>query len=382
MTDWPSTAAATAGLELRRWAREPIAVLSTLVLPLIMAALISVALGGDLGDYHTTFAVVDEDRGVAAGQFTERVLGDPQVREVVRARPVPTVDEAIALLDGGDVGAAVVLPEGLTARLAAGTAPSRPSQAISVLPNPDDPVAGDLAAVLVDQFEVRARAVALVQGQAGATPAPAWPLEVTVGSPGGTALDAATHYGPALGLFFVMVTMGFAAARLVGDRQRGVVERLAASPASPAAVVMGRALAAVALGGLSLATLAVVMGALFGAWWGPALPVLVVTVALVLALGGVAAVLAAVARTPEQAQSLSLSVAFLFALASGSFAPPGTALRPPFAWVAPTTHALDAFARLSTEHAGVGAVAPQVAALCLFGLAGLALTAAITRRLA
>jgi linearmycin/streptolysin S transport system permease protein len=381
VTDWLSTAAATAGLELRRWVREPIAVLSTLVLPLIMAALISVALGGDLGAYSTTFAVVDQDGGVAADQFTERVLGDPQVREVVRARAVRTVDEAVALLDDGDVGAAVVLPEGLSARLAEGAAPSRPGEAISVLPDPDDPVAGDLAALLVDQFEVRARAVTLVQRQTGAAPDRAWPLEVTVGSPGGTALDAATHYGPALGLFFVMVTMGFAAARLVGDRQRGVVERLAAGPASPAAVVTGRALAAVALGGLSLATLAVAMGVLFGAWWGPAVPVLVVTAALVLALGGVAAVLAAVARTPEQAQSLSLGVAFLFALASGSFAPPGTVLRPAFA-AAPTTHALDAFARLSTQHAGVGAVAPQVAALCLFGLAGLVLTAAITRRLA
>jgi ABC-2 type transport system permease protein len=382
VTEWPATAATTAGLELRRWAREPVAVASTLILPLVIAALISTALGGDTSRYRTSVAVVDRDGGAGADLFADRVLDDPHVRDVVRARPVATVREATALLDSDDVGAVVVLPAGLTARLAEGAPPHGPDEAITVLPGDDDPIAGDLASLLVDQFEVRARAVTLVQRQTGQAPGEAWPLEVTVGAPGGRALDAASHYGPALGLFFVMVTMGFAAARLVADRQRGVVERLAAGPAPPAAVVTGRALAAVALGGLSLSVLAVAMGVLFGSGWGRAVPVLVVTLAVVVALGGVAAVIAALARTPQQAQALTLGVSFLFALASGSFAPPGTSLRPAFAVLAPTTHALDAFAVLTTENAGVGAVLPEVTALCLIGLAGLALTALLTRRLA
>lgn len=375
-SEWLRVVGATAGVELRRWRRQRVAVASALLLPVAMAVLVSLALGDDLGEFSTSFAFVDGDQGPAGAAFEDQVFGSPAVRDMVAVREVETEDEARRLLDRGDVAAAIVLPDGLTQTLTDGDGPW-----IEVLRDHDEPIAGDLAALLVNQYEIRGQETVVAVERVGAVPAEPWPLEVAVTAPGGRQLDAATHYGPSLGLFFLLVTMGFAASRLVADRRRGVVERVAAGPAALSAVLTGRAVAALAVGGLSMAVLALTAQLVFGRSWGPPGPLAAVTAAVVVAMAGVAALLAALARTAEQAQALSIGVAFLFALASGSFAPPGAALRPAFAELAPTTHALDAYATLTTERAGLAAVGSSLVALLAFGAVGLLLTPVLVRRL-
>jgi ABC-type multidrug transport system permease subunit len=122
------------------------------------------------------------------------------------------------------------------------------------------------------------------------------------------------------------------------------------------------------------------MQVLFGRSWGPLLPVVAVIGAVVLALGGIAAVVAAHARTPEQVQTLVAGVSFVFALAGGTFAPPGAAgPRSSLAALVPTTYALDGFAVLSTERAGLGAIGGVLAALVGFAVVGAA-GAGLSRR--
>jgi ABC-2 type transport system permease protein len=373
---WSGVAWAAAGTELRRWRRQRLAVAAALVVPIAMAALVSLALGTDVGALSATLAVADEDRGPAATAFRREVLGSPAVRDAVAVEEVDGEAAARRLVDDEDVDAAIVVPAGITERLA-----SEGRSGIEVVRGDAEPIAGDLAALLVDQFDIRARAQVLAAERAGADPPEPWRLQVAVTTPGGDRLDAATYYGPAVGLFFVLVTMGLAASQLVADRQRGVVERLAAAPAPRSAVVVGRAAAAVTVGALSLGTLAAAMQLLFGRSWGPPIPVIAVTAATLVGMGGVTAVLATVARAPDQAQALAVGVAFVLALASGSFTPPGGADRPAVAAWVPTTHALDAYALLTTERAGLAAVGPAIAALVAFGAAGVLVTSVLARRL-
>ncbi len=364
---WWRAAAASAGVELRRWRRQRVAVATALVLPLAMAALVSLALGQTVGEFSTRFAVVDHDRGPAGRAFVERALADPALRGVVAVDEVGSDAEARDLLDRGRVEAVVVLPRGLGGSLAGGE-----PAGIVVRGRADSSIARGLAQLVVDQYESRAGAAALAAARTGAEPAGPWPLTVRLTAPGGGRLDAATHYGPAIGLFFVLVTLGFAAAALAGDRGTGIVDRVAATPAPLGAVLAGRATTAVAIGGLSLGTLAVAMAVGFGEGWGPPASVAAVTVAVLAAMTGIAAALAAFARTPEQAWALATATAFACALASGSFSPPGAASRPAWAAVSPVTPALDAYALATTEHAGLVALAPSLAALAAFGAAGLA----------
>ena len=110
------------------------------------------------------------------------------------------------------------------------------------------------------------------------------------------------------------------------------------------------------------------MQVLFGAGWGPPATVAALVLATSFAYAGLAAVIAAVVRTPGQAQGVAAAVAFLLALASGSFTPPGAAvLHLPLAGVLPSTVALDGFALATTERAGLGEVAPALVALVEVG---------------
>jgi ABC-type multidrug transport system permease subunit len=372
---WLAVCGLVVSTELRRWARQPVAVASAFLLPVGMATLISLVIGGDAAGLSVTVAVADEEQGPASTAFLEQALGDPSVDDVLAVERVGREDQARRLVDQGRADVLVVLPEGLTDRLAS-------SRATGIVVQGEDPLAADLVLLVTDQFVTRARATALALSETGASPSAPWPLEVSVTAPDGQALDAATHYGPGVAMFFVLVGLGFAAQRLVADRQRELVDRLAVAPVPLSAALMGRGVAALTVGGVSLATAALAMQLLFGIGWGPVLPVAVMIVAAVGALAGVAASLAALCRTPGQAQMLSAGVAFVFALASGTFSPPGSiATRPAFAELVPTTHALDGFALLATEDAGLATVAVPLAALALFGLGGLAVTAVAARRL-
>jgi ABC-2 type transport system permease protein len=356
--------AAVVGAELRQWRRQRLAVASSLVFPVLMAALVSSALGGEMPDFTFTFAVVDHEHGVASEAFVEQALGNPRIAEVVDTRLVTTDTAARGMLEEGTVDAVVVLPADLGARL------TRPGD-VGIELDADNPLAADIGAMVIDQYAVQARATALALAGTGAAPTRPWPLRVELSAPGGQRLDAARHYGPGIGMFFVLVGLGFAAQRHVADRRRGLTDRMAATPASPVAVAVGRSVASLLIGGLSLGTTAAAMQLLFGRSWGHLVPVVALLAATVIAFAGVAALIAGLSRTPEQAAILGSSVAFVFALASGTFSPPGSiAARPAFAELVPTTHALDAFAQLATEPSGIAAITGPLVVLCGFGLAG------------
>jgi ABC-2 type transport system permease protein len=349
-------------------------VITAFVAPVTVASLVSLALGGDPA-LDDTVAVVDLDRGPAAAALVEDGLRDSRVAEVLTVRRVATRAAATRLVEDGSVAAAVILPPGMTEGLATGRAGPE------VL-RPDEPSIGaDLVDLVVEVYGTRARAAGAALEATG-RPLPAGPgLAVAPVAPGGRALDAATHYGPAVGLFFVTLALGFAIDGQVADRRRGLVDRVATTPAPTGAVAAGRSLAALAVGGLSLIVTALTMRLAFGRGWGPAASVTSLAVAVAFACAGLAALVGRLVRTPGQAQGVTVVLAFGMALASGSFTPPGTtAGRPPLADLLPTTMALDGFALTTTEGAGVGALAGVLGGLAAVGLGGFLTTAALSSR--
>ena len=354
--------------------RQPQAVAAALVAPVAVASLVSLALGGE-PTIDGTVAVVDLDRGPGATAFVEDALGEPRVAEVLTVREVAEPDEAARLVENGSVVAAVVLPAGMTEGIATGAAGPE------VVRRDEPSIGADVVELVVGVFGARSRATGAALEASGRALPEGPGLVVAPVAPGGRALDAATHFGPAVGLFFVMLALGFAVDGHVADRRRGLVDRVAASPASTAAVAAGRALAALAIGCLSLAVTALTMRLVFGRGWGPTTSVAALAVAVAVAFAGLAAVVAAVVRTPGQAQGLTVALAFGMALASGSFTPPGTSTgRPPLAELLPSTMALDGFALTTTEGAGLGALAPTLAGLVTVGVAGFLATAALAAR--
>lgn len=369
-----AAAMATARVEVRRWARQPQAVASALLAPMAVASLVSLALGGEPA-IGGTVAVVDLDGGPAATAFVDDALGEPRVAEVLTVRHIDTRAEAADLVDDGSVAAAVVLPDGLTDGVVTGT------PALEVLRTDDPSIAADLVELVADVFRIRARAEGEALSATGRGLPAAPELTVAPVAPGGQAIDMASHFGPAIGLFFVMLALGFVVEGHVADRRRGLLDRVAASATSVGAVTAGRSLAALAIGCTSLLVTAATMQLAFGGGWGPAASVAALAVGVSFAYAGLAAVVTGVARTPGQAQGMTVVVAFGMALASGTFSPPGTATdRPPFAELLPTTMALDGFGLTITEGAGLGALTPTLGGLAAVGLAGFLATAVLATR--
>jgi ABC-2 type transport system permease protein len=360
-------------LDFRRWIRQPLAVATAVVLPVVVAGIVTAALGGSFS-YSTTWAVVDHDDGPVGDAFVDRALADPALRDVVTVRRTGE-DEARRLLADQDVSAVIILPENLTER----TGPDRGPR-LEVL-RPDDAWLGtELAEVVVDAFAVQAWAevVRVQRGEADGDPPR---LGVAVESAGGQRLDAAAHFGPAVALFFVLLALGFGAQSTVGDRLNGTFDRLRVARAPTGAVALGQALFGVLVGGLSLAVTGLVLGSVFDRGWGAPGAVGVLVLAVLLCFTGIATAVARCATTQSGAQIATTGIAFVMAIGSGSFAPPGSTARPAFGAFVPVSWALDGFARLATG-GGLASIRAEVVSLSLAGAVLIALAALAGRRVA
>jgi ABC-2 type transport system permease protein len=87
------------------------------------------------------------------------------------------------------------------------------------------------------------------------------------------------------------------------------------------AIVAGKLVTSVVVGTVSMVVLLVATSLLLGADWGSPLGVLLLIVAGVLAATAVMALVASMARTPDQAQSWQSMVALVLGMLGGSFFP-------------------------------------------------------------
>lgn len=382
----PTTVLVVAARELRARLRDRSAVISAFVAPLALASILSLALGG-IEDFDTTFVVVDLDGGPVATAFLDDALGALEgVVSVVRAPHEPA---ARALLDAGDAGAGIVLPEGLSAATvraaAVGSAALSPSAGLpvvlTVLRAADRPLSGDLAEAVVEGFAARlsvTRDAVVAAIAAGATDDPATLAMAAAAMPPAVALEdlpadvtagRSSYFGPAMAVFFVYFVVGAGPRGLLEERRAGTLARLLAAPVRPVAVVAGKLGAVVLLAFLSVGVLWGATTLLFRSSWGWPPGVLALMLAVVLAATGVTALVATLARTDQQADGYLSVAAFGLALLGGNFIPlsslPGplatAALATPNGW------AMRGFLDLAAG-GGLRELVPALAAILAFAV--------------
>lgn len=367
MTDRVLGVAATVGVELRRLARHRAALVVTLLLPAAVASLVAVALGDDVGDVRLAWA--DEEGGPVAAGFRTAITQDAELGEVVTFVEVESGAAVADAVDGGEADAGLVVPVDAV-RAGVGVVAGH------------DPLAAGVVGTIADAIAARTSAAEVAVAH-GIEPATDPALTVAVRTPGGRRLSPAVYWGPALGAFFVLLGLGYAAQRQVADRQAGVRGRAATTRAGAWPVVLGQAAAGVVVGTASLAVMALTSAVAFGQAWGPPIPLAATMVATALAVGGLSAVIAAVSRTPGQAQTATAIGAFTLAIAGGSFTTPGSASAPSgLAELLPTRVSLDAFSRTITTGAGLGELGGPLLVLLATAAAGLAVGATLDRRFA
>ena len=364
-----------AGKELRQRLRDRSAYIVGLGAPLLLAAIISLAIGGSFTRFHADFAVADEDHGPLAAAFVS-TLRAPELARIASFRNATSAADARRLARK-DVDAAFVIPAGFSDAVTSGRAAT-----IDVIRNRASLLGGQVGESVAQGFAARVSAVQLdvrtalasgasadpaSLGQRAAALPPAVPISDA--STGGRTLKPAAYFGPAMALFFVFFTVGIGARSLLAERGSGTLGRLRAAPISGAAVLIGKALATFAVALASMLTLLVASAVLLGAHWSHPAAVLVLATASVLAAMGIVTLVMSLARTEEQAGALTSAVAILLALLGGSFVP--ISFAPPvlrkLALITPNGWALHAFTDLATGTRTLSTVVTAVIVCLAFG---------------
>ncbi len=191
----------------------------------------------------------------------------------------------------------------------------------------------------------------------------------TVSRPlGAHELKTISYYSPAMAIFFLLFTVSFTARSFFVDRSQGMIERMRAAPIRPFEILAGKAVSVFAYGTVSLATVAVITTAVFGANWGNPLAAAVLGLALVFSVVCLTAFVIGLARTQRQAEGFSSIVIFGLALLGGNFV--FVSSEPPLmrhlALLTPNGWAMRGFTDLATIGGGLGTVVVPVAAILVF----------------
>ena len=316
-----------AGRDLKARLRDRSALLVAFVAPLLLATILSLALGGSRS-FATTFALADLDGGNVAEAFVTQVLGAPAVQRIVTV--VAVEDEATlrAALDNGAAAAGYIIPPGFSTAATHGRATR-----LTVLRHPDSPLSGDVAEAVASAFAARlqaqVRAVDVVLAGGGdlqdvpeitadaGRQNPALTLE-TVDFQASRA-NAASYFGPSMAVFFLFFVVSLGPASLLRERRQHTLARMHAAPISPWTILMGKSLAVLVLAAASIGVLWAVTTLAFDATWGDPLGVLALSAVLALAATGVTALIATLARTDQQVDGWTSIVVFTFALLGGNF---------------------------------------------------------------
>ena len=376
--------------DLRQRLRDRSALMLGFIAPLGIALLMSNALTG-AEDLHLRSGFVDADGGVLVSSLRQ-TFEDPALADLVEIVDVDDEATARAMVDDGDLAAAVVVPEGFSQGALGGD-----PVGIRVLSSTNSQVGGEVMRAIAEGFvaQVNANRLSVAAVVAATPPGAATPdragqvgqlrIPVRVQERSITArqLQTISYYGPSMGIFFMLFGLGFGARSFFSERANGTLDRLAAAPVHAWQILVGKAISVFAYGTLSLGTVVTVTSLAFGASWGNPFAVAALCVAMVLSVVALTMLVIALARTERQAEGISSLVVFVLALVGGNFVvaagmPEGLrrlALMTPNGW------ALRGFSDLAVGIPAVDAVALPVAAMLGFTAVVGAGAVALSRRL-
>ena len=368
-----------AAKDLRQKLRDRSVLLMAVAAPLGLAFLFSTMIP-DQDSFHTTYAVVDLDRGEIARGLVDGPLAGLADADVATLVPTTTEAEARAAVDAGDVAAAIVIPAGFSAAVQAG----QPAELL-VIGGPSS-LSSEVARSVLVRFGTQVTAVQVAVGTtlraAQASPDPALAaelaqaamaapaaIEVTAGETTDRSASSKTFYGASMAVLFVFFAAQFGVLGLLAERRNGTLARMLAAPIAPATILLGKVLVSLVVASISMTVIVAATTLLMGADWGDPLAVAALVLAVALAATGIATLIVGFAKNEEQAGSFIAVVAMTLAVFGGSFfrmsqAPEGLAVLSIF-----TPHAW--FLRGIDDLAGGGGIAVVAPSLLVLAAVGL-----------
>lgn len=366
------------------------ALLYLLLTPILMTMLLGTVFGGGNDGAFVPpavpFTLVNHDGGKLGATFEELFATNAGLREVVVATVV--MDEAAARAEVDEGGAAccvVVVPAGFSDAVVAGepasvTVYSDPTQSISasLVEGVVQGVVAEMQAgttatrVTIEQMARSGRVRSVQEGEAVAARLNSeagniGPL-VTIQSFDAQGAEAEFNVlsviAPGIALLFLAFGTVQGARSILSEEEIGTLARLNTTPTSALSIMVGKLMGIFLVGMLQFAALMLGSSLLFGIRWGDPLAVAVLSVVLVIAFTCLGLLLAVLAKSEGQANSLGTIVSLVFALLGGAFvqrnAFPGWLQT--IGLVTPNAWGNDAFVKLGLGQS-LEAIVPQLAGL-------------------
>jgi ABC-2 type transport system permease protein len=364
--------------ELRRRLRDRSALLTVLVAPLAIAAILGFAFAGNastgtvpIGVSGTTPALARA--AVHASQLPPNVTVHLVATKEALRREVAdgTLEGGVAVLRGHKSLGHLLIP-----MVAPG---ATPSPGFDVVDRSNTLVGQEYAESLAAGLASRLYAGRLYRGTA-TDPAAISVRTSMVGNSHKAVLD---YFAPSIAVVFLFIGSGLGMRSLLMERATGTLARLAAAPIRPRTIVWGKLLAIAVTGLSSILVIWAVTAAVFGADWGAPLGVFLMCLGATAAMCGLGTFLTSFARSPQEAFAASLIVGLVLALLGGNLLPPGAL--PEFLQVlslgTPNGWALVGFGRLALLHDPASSALGPFAVLCLIALVTGGLALARVRRM-
>ena len=349
-------------------------IIGPLVLVVIMSATVGAA--DDVSAFE--FAVADGDGGEVAAAF-EALLVDLEAEGTVEVTVAADRAALERLVDDGDVAAGFFIPPGFSGSAVAGG----PAE-LTIVGDPGSPIAVDVAQAIADTFvedfdyvAVATATVVEIENsggdlqRAGELAAAAVALEAPIAivpvETDGRGRDMASYYSVSLSVLFLFFTVQFGVLSMMEEREVGTLSRIVAAPIRPVSIVLGKMASALVIGLVSMVVLVVTTALFVGAEWGDPIAVGVLILAGALVAISLSVLVAAAARTSEQAGAYATMAALVLGLLGGVFFPIGDApgVLEAFSYASPHRWLLDGFRDVSYG-ADVGSLGATVGTLAVF----------------
>lgn len=296
------------GRELRQLLRDPVALVLTLVAPIAAAIIAGAALGSPPA-IDATVVVVGGDAALRdPGELTNLLTeNDDDASPPLQFLFLEDAEAAHAMVADGDADAALILP-----------ADDSPVETpVRVVVNKNSLIVGDLTESGARTLAARLSADAASDADIETVPA----VQLQTIAVKGRALNGYELYGPVIGVFFLFLTAGFVARRLLDDRELGTLSRLRTIPISSGMIAAGKVVTMLIVGAVELVMVFATMSIFYDADWGNPLALAAVGIAIALAVGSISLLIASFADTPQAAHMLEMSVALGFAVLGGYLVP-------------------------------------------------------------
>ena len=383
--------------------RDRNALILMIAAPLVLSAIIGSAFGGFLNSNDPVpfdaipVLLINQDDGEMGQQFAD-ILTSDALGDLLVVTEMADETAARDQVQRGEARAAIVIPDGFSEAVSGDSETAESSALVQFYADPSATITPNIVRGVVTQivngFNSAAISSEVTVAQLTAEAATLGPAladlgtvmedemanrfsegqptvitlnDVPVGETEETAdISPFAFFAPSMGILFLMFSMMDGTRSILEEEQEGTLSRLISTPTSHLEIILGKIGGVFLTGGLQFVVFVAASALIFQLDWGNSLLGLaMLTLAVVLSLTSLGALIAAFARNPSQAGILGTVVTLVFAALGGTFVPAQNF--PPFlqelSKITVTRWALDGFTDLTIYGLGAADVVLETAVL-------------------